>query len=593
MVAQVLSHPLQGHNHARTTRWVAAARGIALTAAQGFVLAALLLAAMPAAAVAATPASLMLWGTGVLSALERRACTRDPGLAAVAAAARDARRAWGAAAVPLVRCWLSLVGFALHAALSAFVRVARPRVAFVIYAATPEIMSKFCCVGTAELLTMVGVTEGMCVVCADRWDGGDEKNTRARFSISLSNPLQKTTRRRNPDTPDIILMGVIFMGVDGLGVYGTCLPCLSQLTAGHLAALPASVRTAFPCARAVALAGRLPGLLSQHSVAIDPPLVDGLSGTVFAMESAVRALAAQAAGGGGGGSGGLTVAVVGGGGYLGTRLVAALTAAVERPAEESGDPQEAAGGGAGGGRHGGGQCTTTPLTPFARVIALDSRYAGPDGTSGRTGYAIVPVALGSGPPGRAATTAAVVRTADQTVVAGADVILVITATGDDAAGCAAHAVPGQAWGDDTHPEMSAALVAGLRVRGAAVHKTMATRACWPTVLVPPLPGWPAVGTPGCLLQALVTARMGIDWSDVRVEDSGGGGGPARPGYPAFCVAADAAGFRALLAPHRRSKIDCGVPVGVGRGDGGDLSAKAHLAPMGAARLGDGELAAEV
>ncbi len=69
----------------------------------------------------------------------------------------------------------------------------------------------------------------------------------------------------------------------------------------------------------------------------------------------------------------------------------------------------------------------------------------------------------------------------------------------------------QVWGDDTHPEMSGALLQQLRARGVSVHKAMATRTP-PSTILPPLDGWPLAGTPGCLLMALVSAATGKDWN---------------------------------------------------------------------------------
>ena len=62
----------------------------------------------------------------------------------------------------------------------------------------------------------------------------------------------------------------------------------------------------------------------------------------------------------------------------------------------------------------------------------------------------------------------------------------------------------QEWGDDTHPEIGHAVLRQLAAKGVNVHKAMATRSP-PTRMLPPLPGWPVAGTPGCLLMALVSA----------------------------------------------------------------------------------------
>ena len=69
----------------------------------------------------------------------------------------------------------------------------------------------------------------------------------------------------------------------------------------------------------------------------------------------------------------------------------------------------------------------------------------------------------------------------------------------------------QVWGDDTHPEMSAAVLQQLRARGVSVSKAMASRNP-PSAILPPLDGWPAAAVPGCLLMALVSAATGQDWN---------------------------------------------------------------------------------
>ena len=151
-------------------------------------------------------------------------------------------------------------------------------------------------------------------------------------------------------------------------------------------------------------------------------------------------------------------------------------------------------------------------------------------------------------------------------------VLVITARGNDAADAARHAAPGQQWGDDTHPEMGAAVLRELRARGAEVHKVMAGRAgARATRFYPPLPGWPTGGTPGCLLAALVTAETGRGWDGCCPAAAGGGrGGGGRGGkrgeraaaaagsgggvaaYQEFAAAARRLGFTAVLKPHRPS-----------------------------------------
>jgi hypothetical protein len=59
------------------------------------------------------------------------------------------------------------------------------------------------------------------------------------------------------------MLGLIHVGPDvGFGVYGVLCPALSHVTQRHLEQLPATVREEFPQAQSIALAGRLPGLLT-------------------------------------------------------------------------------------------------------------------------------------------------------------------------------------------------------------------------------------------------------------------------------------------------------------------------------------------
>lgn len=68
---------------------------------------------------------------------------------------------------------------------------------------------------------------------------------------------------RHPETPWVFLMGIIHVdSTVGFGVYGTVVPALSHLTEQHLQQLPAAVHKAFPRAESIALAGRLPSLMT-------------------------------------------------------------------------------------------------------------------------------------------------------------------------------------------------------------------------------------------------------------------------------------------------------------------------------------------
>jgi hypothetical protein len=106
----------------------------------------------------------------------------------------------------------------------------------------------------------------------------------------------------------------------------------------------------------------------------------------------------------------------------------------------------------------------------------------------------------------------------------------------------------QEWGDDTHPEIGHTLLQALAARGVNVHKAMASRSP-PTCLLPPLPGWPVAGTPGCLLMALVSAATHIDWNGAGTELVAGQAATG-DAYWAFAEATRKLGFYAMLTKHR-------------------------------------------
>jgi hypothetical protein len=326
----------------------------------------------------------------------------------------------------------------------------------------------------------------------------------------------------------VFMVGLIHGGPDvGFGVYGNLCPVLSHLTPEHLAALPAAMTAAFPSAESIALAGRLPGIMtaggaqgallhvdaaagttaSHHcllhapfcpgpchplrplcppnkhrppfpsstllttatphthtqspGVPIKAPIVDGLSGTVYAMEATIRALVARLPAER---RASPIVAILGGGGYIGARLASVLATAPptatapaaalaalpsKRAASKAGsllEPQSSlsldvevavaeataadmtaevtlpghraaaastldiASGGAAGSGH----------VAFKQIIALDTRYAG-----------------------RRQAAGGVLYTAEPTDLSAADVVLVITRNGDDVVEYVRHARPGQ------------------------------------------------------------------------------------------------------------------------------------------------------
>jgi len=114
--------------------------------------------------------------------------------------------------------------------------------------------------------------------------------------------------------------------------------------------------------------------------------------------------------------------------------------------------------------------------------------------------------------------------------------------------CPGDQSPAQEWGDDTHPEIGRSVLQQLAARGVRVHKAMATRTP-PTMLIPPLPGWPVAGTPGCLLMAIVSAATNRDWNGAGTR-LGSGKDAAEDAYWRFAAATKALGFGAMLTTHR-------------------------------------------
>jgi hypothetical protein len=65
-----------------------------------------------------------------------------------------------------------------------------------------------------------------------------------------------------PETPWTFILGLIHLDTEvGFGVWSTVFPCMSHMTNSHLQQLPAALTEDYPHAEAVALAGRLPGLM--------------------------------------------------------------------------------------------------------------------------------------------------------------------------------------------------------------------------------------------------------------------------------------------------------------------------------------------
>jgi hypothetical protein len=81
-----------------------------------------------------------------------------------------------------------------------------------------------------------------------------------------------------------------------------------------LASVLASVRSEFPCAKIIALAGQLPSAAAKANLLVEP-LIPGHRGTRYAMFEACREAGIHV-----GTPANLTIAVIGGAGYIGSRL---------------------------------------------------------------------------------------------------------------------------------------------------------------------------------------------------------------------------------------------------------------------------------
>lgn len=481
------SHPLEPEGLSRLASW-------ALYAWQWAVLLLICPPLLVLDVVASLPLATALWITASLKLGRRLAAQRDPALAA-ALHVDNTNTHWAVAAgAAWARCYLSLVMLFFHSIMRLFVVLGRPQVLFVVYTPNLHTLKKFFCVGTAELLYRARITSTM-----------------------------------NPEEPWVFLVGLIHSGHDtGFGVYGALCPPLSHVTQSHLEQLPSMLRSSFPTCKAIALAGRLPGIMTAAGVPIKAPIVDGLSGTVFAMEATIRALVAnlpaerRAS---------PSVAILGGGGYIGSRLTSVLASSGPGKDKQAQAQPRAAAQQQQQGVDVQVLLKDGPKPQFRQIIALDTRYAG-----------------------NRHAKAGVLYTAEHADLSAADVVLVITRNGDDVAEYVQHSRPGQQWGDDTHPEIGHVLLKQLAARGVHVHKAMATRSP-PTALLPPLPGWPVAGTPGCLLMALVSAATGRDWNGAGTGLCSGGKAAESDRYWAFSSATKGLGFHAMLTSHKRSRVD--------------------------------------
>ncbi len=223
----------------------------------------------------------------------------------------------------------------------------------------------------------------------------------------------------------------------------------------------AAVKQRFPWVKAIALAGQLPSWIQRSRPAeqLPEPCVGGTLGTLYTVINSVRR-AAQ-----------LhfhqqlvTVAVVGGAGYTGSRVVELLS--------------------------------QQPLV--RQVIALDPRYLGSSNSD------------------------KVVLTNDSRWLQEADLVVVLTAKGDDAREALANIRTGAVVLDDTHPMIGRELVGRIRRTAVAVYKvsTAVGEVSGSSRMRPQLPDFKPGDLPGCLVEAVVrvsTATAHISYEEFECE----------------------------------------------------------------------------
>ncbi len=204
------------------------------------------------------------------------------------------------------------------------------------------------------------------------------------------------------------------------------------------------VRRRFPKVRAIALAGQFPSWIKRAGKEPPEPCVTGTMGTCFTVVEAVRGVRVSSSEH----ESAAVVAVVGGGGYTGNKVVELLA-------------KEFA---------------------FATVIAVDPRYKECIRSEDRVYY-----------------------TSAADSVRSANLVVVLTAKGDDALESAEHARHGSVWLDDTHPTMGRSVLDRLVGHMVNVRKITSEGEL---VMFPGLPDFSAGDIPGCLLEALVVAYSG-------------------------------------------------------------------------------------
>lgn len=204
--------------------------------------------------------------------------------------------------------------------------------------------------------------------------------------------------------------------------------------------------TLFPSTKCCALAGRLPGILRKNRVVICPPFVDGGTGTRNTIQNAVEraALIKDVP------INQLTVAVLGGNGYTGSKVVRDLSRIA------------------------------------LRAIGIDPRYHMDPSMPNRDNQ---------------------VFTSDASVVRRADIVVILTAQGDDASSAVPYFQPGTIVLDDTHPCVKRDVRQKIISTGAQLLKVSMNGNL---NTFPRLPNFRSSDIPGCLAEAIGILLHGPD-----------------------------------------------------------------------------------
>lgn len=206
------------------------------------------------------------------------------------------------------------------------------------------------------------------------------------------------------------------------------------------------IKNKFPSVKSCALAGRLPGVLRRNNIVIKEPFVDGGIGTRYTIYQAVLKAAE------GKEFENLTVAVLGGRGYTGGSVVKDLS-----------------------------------FGSFKLVIGVDPRYGAEPSLPTRKNQCYVTT------PSK---------------ISNADIVVILTAKGDEAESIIPFLKPGAIVLDDTHPCITKKVREQMLQKGAVLLKVTVQDGELRTI--PRLPNFRSDDIPGCLTEAVGILLYGWD-----------------------------------------------------------------------------------